>query len=68
MDVGTVYLLLVNQTEAGLTRFAGNTNNQTGLCPIHVSKQLLNRPGRFAGRPDTRFGRAFRPASKSVKT
>ena len=38
-------------------RFAGSTDSQTGLCPIHVSKQPLNRPGRFARRPDTRFGR-----------
>ena len=52
-------------------RFAGRADSQTGLCPIPLSKSLLNRPGRFARRPDRRFGltgRAFRPASKPFKT
>ena len=38
-------------------RFAGRKDSQTGLCPIPSPKILLNRPGRFARRPDTRFGR-----------
>lgn len=33
------------------------------LCPIHSPTILLNRPGRFARRPDTRFGRR---ANRSV--
>ncbi len=38
-------------------RFAGRTDSHTGLCPIPLSKRPLNRPGRFARRPDRRFGR-----------
>ena len=38
-------------------RFVGRTDNQTGLCPILLSKHPLNRPSRFACRPDRRFGR-----------
>ena len=60
-----MYVLLVNQTEAGLAvvvasrsagRFTGNIDSKTGLCPIRVLKQPLNRRGRFARLPDTRFG------------
>ncbi len=38
-------------------QFGGRKDSQTGLCPIPSPKILLNRPGRFARRPDTRFGR-----------
>ena len=30
---------------------------RTGLCPILLFKHPLNRPGRFARRPDRRSGR-----------
>lgn len=33
------------------------TAKQTGLCPTYYSKDLLDRPGPFAHRPDQRFGR-----------
>ena len=38
--------------------------NRTGLCPIFLSKYLVNRPGRFARRPES--GREVRPTAKPL--
>ena len=65
------YLYIGRPVRVSAGRFAGRKDSQTGLCPILSPKILLNRPGRFARRPDTRFGLAgcaVRPVNKLFTT